>query len=228
MSNEDVVESHPLRVLDDKTGLPDAEMSLLLARSGVGKSAAMINFALDTLIQGGQVLHFCAAMHSEKVHEYYQEIFKDLSAQYPNTNAVSWDYVNNHLTVVSYSAPEKMVADISAEVATLYEGTHHKAALLIVDGLDFGEQTDHELEVVRNVASKHEVKTLASLRIHRKPTGDLDMDSPLEIARRHASHVYFMEPVPEKDHIDIDFMTADGPQKLPLFFCPHDLIFKMA
>ena len=66
MSEADVNESHPLRQLEQGGGLTDPGMSLLVARSGVGKSAALINFALDLLLQGKQVLHFTVGMPHDK------------------------------------------------------------------------------------------------------------------------------------------------------------------
>jgi hypothetical protein len=226
LSAEDVIENHPLRLLDQKTGLPEAELGIILARSGVGKSAALINFALDSLLKGEQVLHFCAGMASEKVHEYYREIYTDFTDLYCESKNTPWDELDRHLMVISYLDAEKMIADLDSEVETIHEGTKLSPRLIVVDGLDFDEQIEAALAKVKGCAQKHKSSLLASVRIHRDSSGEVDIEKPCATAASFSDHIYFMEPAPEQDRVKFDFMVDGKIQELPLYFDPHKLIFR--
>ncbi len=221
---EDVIESHPLRLLKGDDDLPKGEVSLLLARSGVGKSAALINFALEEILAARHVYHFSAGMPSEKTHQYYKKILGDYArANAPGANH-SYDEAYHHFTVVSYLDPVKMVEDMDAEIETLLAGTDIKPSLIIVDGLDFDDNTQAHMKVLNAIAHKHEVKMLTSLRIHRGGDGEVDLNGPKNAAKNHASHIYWLEPS-DRDHINLEFITKDGNHLLPVYFCPHKLIF---
>ncbi len=224
MSVEDVIESHPLRLLDDETKIPNGELSLLLARSGVGKSAVLINFALDRILQGERVLHFTAGMTSEKTHQYYQEILADHTRHYPQTNEFSWEATNRMFTVISYLESDQMIADLDAEAETLIASAHLSPGLVIVDGLDFDDHAEQSLKLLKSFAAKHGTKVLASMLIHRKPNGAIDVDSPVDVARAYSNHIYFMEP--KKERIHLEFLASSGSRQLPFYFCPHDFIFR--
>ena len=227
MSQEDVIEGHPLRMLKGDEGLPNGEASLMLARSGDGKSAALINFALDEMLQGNHVFHFDVGMPSDRVHEYYKNIFGAFASHYhPDKNA-TYDDLYNHFTVISYQDADRMVADLDAEIDTLLANANVKPSLILVDGVDFCENTVANIDTLNAVAAKHGVKMLASLRIHRKSGGELDLDGPRSAIAGKVSHAYWLEPDPEHDRINLEFLTEEGAEMLSLYFCPHELIFRV-
>nr|MDJ0840041.1 hypothetical protein [Acidobacteriota bacterium] len=119
MSEAELNESHPLRELEREGGLADPGMSLLVARGGVGKSAALINFALDLLLQDKQILHFSVGMPSEKTHQYYQRIHSDFIRDIPESKRKSWDQVYHNFTVISYLEQQNMIADLEKEIQTI-------------------------------------------------------------------------------------------------------------
>ncbi len=227
MNAEDVIESHPLRLLEGDKAIPKGEISLLLARSGVGKSAALINFALNEILQGNHVLHFSAGMASEKTHHYYQKIFNDYTKHHPEVPNGSWEEVYHHFTVVSYLDAGKMIEDLDTEIDTIISSTQVRPTLIVVDGLDFPEEADRKhLAAMEAVARKYNVKLLASLRIHRKMAGEVDLEGPFNQAKAFSSHIYFLEPDPERDRINLELINASGKELLAVSFCPHDFIFR--
>jgi hypothetical protein len=227
MSEADVNEGQPFRVLGDKVDLPNSDLSLVIARSGVGKSAALINFALEMLIQGKQVIHFTAGMTSEKAHQYYQEIFNDHISSYPPATKVTWDTIYNNFMVVSYMDPANMISDLQDELNTIISSSNLNPELILVDGLEVHDQTSQDLGRIKAVAMNGKVPLVASMRIHRTGEGNIDLDGPFKIARAHTDHIYFLEPAPEKDRINLERVSdPTHAQLLPIFFCPHNLIFR--
>ena len=226
MNAEDVIESHPLRLLEGRKAVPKGEVSLILARSGVGKSAAIINFGLDEILSGNQVYHFSAGMPSEKTHQYYQKILVDYTRIYPPTKDYAWEDVYQHFTVISYLDPEKMIEDLDSETETILSSTHLKPSLILIDGLDFGDNTGEHLAIMDRVAKKHNVKLLASMRIHRNAEGIVDLMGPVKVSQSLSDHVYFLEPDPAKGRVDLELVNQHGKELLPIYFCPNDFIFK--
>ncbi|CAM2009238.1 hypothetical protein [Acanthopleuribacter pedis] len=226
MIAEEVNDNHPLRLLDEKTGLPNAEISLILARSGVGKSAALINFAIDTLLDGHQVLHFSAGMDSAKVHDYYQEIYTAFLKFNPEDRSHPWEELNNHLMVVSYRDSQRMINDLDEEIETIHRQARLSPSLVIVDGLDFDGNAEGQLRRLHNLAGKHKLRILSSMRIHRNADGSLDLEGPRQIAMKQTSHLYFMEPHGSRSHLE--FQTPEGQTDLPVYFCHEHLVFRPA
>jgi len=228
MSEAEISDSHPLRQLEQGGGLADPGMSLLVARSGVGKSAALINFALDLLLQGKQVLHFTAGMPSEKTHQYYHKIYNDYTRHYPDQKKLSWEEVYHNFIVISYLEPGNMIADLEKEISTIITSASLNPHLIVVDGLEINEQTADTLRAINRAACTHKTRILASVRIHRTADGGVDLDGPLALISSHTEHIYYLEPEPSKDRIKVDKVTNGGLTELPLYFCPHDFIFRNA
>jgi len=229
MSEADNNESHPLRQLEKEGGLADPGMSLLVARSGVGKSAALINFALDLLLQGKHVLHFTADMTSEKAHQYYQKIYNDFSRSYPGSERPSWDDVYQNFTVISYLEPMNMIQDLEKEIGTVIESANVSPALIVVDGLEINDQTPDTLQSIQRAATAHKTRILASIRIHRDTNGHVDLERPLKLVANHTDFIYFLEPEPSRDRIKVDKVGQDGAlTAMPFYFCPHDFVFRHA
>jgi len=227
MNEADITESHPLRQLEKEGGLADPGMSILVARSGVGKSAALINFALDLLMQGKQVLHFTAGMPSEKTHQYYKKIYTDFTRAYPATDKKTWDEVYHNFIVISYLEPKNMIDDLEREIGTVISSAKLEPALIIVDGLEINDQTSETLQAIQRAATAHGTRILASVRIHRDTDGHVNLEGPLKLVSSHTEHIYFLEPEPARDRIKVDRVGTNGAlHAMPIYFCPHDFIFR--
>lgn len=224
MSDADATDTQPLAV-DALIDIPANSLSLFLARSGLGKSAVLINLALDQLNQGKQILHFTVGMASEKTHEYYKEVWQDYQ-KYHN-HGKTWDDIYNHFTVVSYRESANLIDDLEAEMATIVENSKIQPSMVLVDGLEVNEQTAADLGRIRAVAEKFHAPFVAAMNIHRNGNGSVDLEGPIAMAKENTNQVYWLEPSPENDRINIEKMTDATHAKLQnVFFCPHDMVFK--
>ncbi|NIP72782.1 MAG: hypothetical protein GWO16_06975, partial [Gammaproteobacteria bacterium] len=52
---------------------------VVVARTGIGKTAFLVGIALDQLLRGQRVLHVSMGHSVEKVCAYYDEIYADLA-----------------------------------------------------------------------------------------------------------------------------------------------------
>lgn len=228
MSNAEVLETHPLRIFerDPNGGFPESEVSLFFARSGVGKSGALINFAIDSMLGGNRVFHFSVGMTSDKVHQYYKEIYSQYRKAYQDNREMdNWDRLNQQLMVISYPSVGHMVDDLEREIQTIESSAHVEPAMVLVDGLDYSDQTEHHLNLLAQSAKKYEVKILAAIRVHRFADGGVDIEHPHQTARKYVRRIYFLDP--HKNVIKLESLTEDlaNPVEMPIHFNPSDLLF---
>ena len=81
MQKEDLIKKNPLRVLNPLSdeSLPDHRMGLVMARAGLGKTAILVQIAMDSMLRGQKVLHVSIGEDLGKAKAWYDDIFKYIS-----------------------------------------------------------------------------------------------------------------------------------------------------
>src|ERR1700748_1793703 len=81
MYRKEVNERSPMRVFEKSMhgGLGQGNVGLACARHGVGKTAVLVQIALDDLLRDRKVLHISHEHAVDHVRAYYDEIFHDLA-----------------------------------------------------------------------------------------------------------------------------------------------------
>src|SRR5574339_987740 len=81
MYRKEVNERSPMRVFEKSMhgGLGRGNIGVVVARPGVGKTALLVQIALDDLLRDRKVLHISHEHAVDHVRAYYDEIFHDLS-----------------------------------------------------------------------------------------------------------------------------------------------------
>ena len=80
MLKEDFIKKNPLRVLNplSSESLPDHRMGLVMARAGLGKTAILVQIAMDSLLRGKKVLHVSVGEGLDKAKAWYEDILSTL------------------------------------------------------------------------------------------------------------------------------------------------------
>ena len=80
MYRKEVNERSPMRVFEESIhgGLGRGKVGVLVARAGVGKTALLVQIALDDLLRNRKVLHISHLNAVDHVRSFYDEIFHDL------------------------------------------------------------------------------------------------------------------------------------------------------
>ena len=84
MLKRDLILKNPLSELGLTTDdiIPDAGFGAVLARAGVGKTAFLVQLALNSMLRGVNVLHISMYDPVDKVALWYKELFQRLAQQY--------------------------------------------------------------------------------------------------------------------------------------------------
>ena len=67
MGYEPLVQQNPLRVLN--MGKENNQMGLVMARAGLGKTALLVQIALDAILRGNRVIHVSVGESIDKTRK---------------------------------------------------------------------------------------------------------------------------------------------------------------
>ena len=81
---KELILRNPLRLMGDETDdiIPEGGFGAVLARAGVGKTALLVQLAVNALLRGNNVLHISLNDPVKKVSLWYKEVFNHLTKPY--------------------------------------------------------------------------------------------------------------------------------------------------
>ena len=76
MGKEELVLNNPLRALglEEKVKGDNQSMGLVMSRAGLGKTAILVQIALDSMLRGNKVLHVSIGESIDKARSWYNDI----------------------------------------------------------------------------------------------------------------------------------------------------------
>lgn len=184
MYRRDVNERSPMRVFEKSMhgGLGRGNVGVVASRPGVGKTALLVQIALDDLLRDRRVLHISHEHAVDHVRAYYDEIFHDLAqvSRLENVDAVRLD-VERHRLIFSHLDSEKSdprsirggsssITKILESIAFARDVAHFEPDVIAIDGFDFGRATDEALKALHNLARERSVELWIAATIDAAPT----------------------------------------------------------
>ncbi len=160
MAKQDLFESSPIRAFDGVTngGLKAGELGLVTAKKGLGKTSVLVQFGMDTLLNGKQLVHVSFDQHSSNVISWYDGIYTEISKKksIPNEADVKEQIVRNR-TILNFNQDnfnlEKVVNTLNALKAGGIE-----VATVVIDGVDFAKAQESDIQCVANYAKATKTK----------------------------------------------------------------------
>jgi hypothetical protein len=142
MLKEDLIKKNPLRIftpLSDES-LPDHRMGLVMARAGLGKTAILVQIAIDSMLRGLKVLHVSVGEDLDKAKAWYEDMFKYISegSQLENSAAIGNELMRNRMIMTfkeaAFSRPK-----LEERLNDLVYQNIFRPDIVVVDGYDFAE-----------------------------------------------------------------------------------------
>ncbi|MFC1523891.1 hypothetical protein ACFL6N_03785 [Thermodesulfobacteriota bacterium] len=170
MDKKDLIKNSPLRVLNpgiNGGGIPQ-RMGLVMARAGLGKTAILVQIALDNMLRGKKVLHISIGQGFEKTKMWYEDIFKDMveTFQLDRPFDVLADILPNRMIMTfnesSFSKPK-----LEERLNDLVYQNIFRPDCLMVDGFDFMDVDRQSLVDMRELMQAMELNVWYSAVIHR-------------------------------------------------------------
>jgi len=209
MGYEPLVKQNPLRVLNLAGN--EKKMGLVMARAGIGKTALLVQIALDTILRGKRVVHISIGENLEKTKLWYDDILhiilNESSVARPHELI---DMVQRHRMIMTFKESVFNRARLEERLDDLIQQDIFKPDCVVIDGFDF-EKTDHaSLEDIKNLMETLKLQTWYSSTCHR----DDDRVSAAGVpAPCHELDDLFETVVllkSEQDHIQLEIIRNNG------------------
>ena len=171
MLKNDLTLRNPMRLLGPSGGapLPPGGFGAVLARAGVGKTAFLVQLALDNLLQNRKVLHISLNDPVQKVALWYREVMATAGAgKSPRTTAPVWESLQPNLFIMTFRVEGFSVPKLEERVTDLTAQGIFAPQMILVDGLPFeGDAIAQLLREFKGLAGRLEVPSWFAVRTHR-------------------------------------------------------------
>ncbi len=178
MGYEPLVKQNPLRVL--KTGTENGkEMGLIMARAGLGKTALLVQIALDSILLGNRVVHVSIGESIDKTRAWYDDILRHIlqehSVDHPHELI---DMVQRHRMIMTFKEAAFNRPRLEERLNDIIMQDIFKPNCLVIDGFDFENADRQALEEIREMAETMSLQVWFSAVSHRKDTRVSDAGVP--------------------------------------------------
>jgi hypothetical protein len=194
MYRKEMNERSPMRVFERSMcgGLGRGNLGVVVAASGVGKTALLVQIALDDLLRDRRVLHISYEHGVDDIRAYYSAIFHDLSAssRLDEADAVKAD-IEQHRLIFSLSAHAESappsqrggrtsISKLLEVVGFARTYAHFEPDAVIVDGFELGAGGGEALGALRTLAEELNAEVWISVRSEDLPLASPSLPPPLE------------------------------------------------
>lgn len=156
----DLKVNNPLRALglENKAGGDlQAMMGLVMARAGLGKTAILVQFALDCMLLGNKVLHVSIGEGVDKTRTWYDDIMSLLT---DGEKIESIPEIMKNRMIMTFKESSFSKALLEERLDDLVKQNIYKPECLIIDGYDFVNNTKESLIDLRNFMNDRGLKMI--------------------------------------------------------------------
>lgn len=175
MLKNDLILRNPLRLLGTESheALPAGGFGAVLARAGVGKTALMVQLALNSLLRDQNVLHISLNDPVRKVSLWYEEVFRNIAAQYDDVQTRRLrESILTHRFIMTFQAGGFSVPVLQERLTEFAEQDIFTPRMVLIDGLPFDESTHAMLVALKKLAKNENFHVWFSVRTHRQDASE--------------------------------------------------------
>lgn len=170
MGYEPLANKNPLRVL--KIGKDSAsEMGLVMARAGLGKTALLVQIALDSILLGNRVIHVSIGESIDKTRAWYDDIIRHIlqeeSVSHPHELV---DMVQQHRMIMTFKESAFNRPRLEERLNDMIMQDIFKPNCVVIDGFDFENADRETIQDIRDMAESMSLQIWFSAVSHRNDT----------------------------------------------------------
>lgn len=155
MEKSDYFDFSPVRLFDKCTngGLKAGELGLVTAKKGLGKTSILVQFGMDSLSQGKQLVHVSFDQHSSNVISWYESIFTETlkKKNVSNASELKNEMVRNR-TILNFNQETFALGKVVNTLKALKDGGINVSAI-VVDGVDLSKVSADDMKSVKDFAA---------------------------------------------------------------------------
>ena len=166
MGYEPLVQQNPLRVLN--MGRENNQMGLVMARAGLGKTALLVQIALDAILRGKRVIHVSIGESIDKTRKWYDDILQSILQEHSVTRPHElMDMVARHRMIMTFKVAAFSRSRLEERLNDLILQDIFRPNVLIVDGFDFDGTSREALEDIKDLMDNMNMQAWFSAICHR-------------------------------------------------------------
>ncbi len=233
---KDVNERSPLRVFERSIhgGLGRGNIGLVMSRAGVGKTAFLVDVALDDCMRGRKVLHVDTEHTAERVRQYYEEVFRSLAENMDREEreAIHVEIERNRM-IHSFVGGSFHLDRLRQAMQYMKDHIDFVPGLIILDGYpqweEFNADQLHEsLDGIKQMARDTDTEVWLSAQGHREDERD-ELGVPLRLQPYLEYLSVVVRLVPESNQVRLQLIKDhDNPDlaNLHIELDPKTLLLK--
>jgi hypothetical protein len=230
MVKEDVVLRGPMRILGRSVDelLPSGHFGAVVARAGVGKTAFLIQIAMDYLIRGKNVLHVGLKDPVDKVTLWYKEVFRNATANWSRKQSQElWDALLPHRFIMTFRAQSFSVPTLEERLSDLSEQGVFIPDAIVIDGFDFTEPPRDTLLKLKSLVENHSLCAWFTVRTHRHEPPGAD-GIPVQLSGISDLFTALVELQPAENEVQVKSIkgVAESEDLPKMFLDPSTLLVK--
>lgn len=177
MLKQNLILRNPLRQLgyEDDDIIPVGGFGAVLARAGVGKTALLVQFALNTMLRGRRVLHVSLQDPVAKVDLWYRELFRHLAVQYQvGQIRTLWEEILPLRFIMTFKVEGFSAPRLRERLHDLMAQNIFRPDTIILDGLVFDDASPSVLADLKSMSEDLSLRTWFTVHVHRQVQADAD------------------------------------------------------
>ena len=230
MLKNDLILRNPLRQLGFETEdiLPAGAIGAVLSHAGVGKTALLVQLALNGMLRNQNVLHISLNDPVNKVNLWYSELFHHLAGRYEGAQINNlWESVLPHRFIMTFRVESFTVPKLEERLSDLTEQGIFSPTMMIIDGLHFDESRRSDLNDLKAIAAKNGIHIWFTVHTHRHESSGSD-GLPVSFSSIAGLFDLVLELQPEHADVHIKLLRGSGstPGGSPLLLDPSTMLIK--
>ncbi|PIE59888.1 MAG: hypothetical protein CSA32_01725 [Desulfobulbus propionicus] len=173
MGYKHLVNQNPVQMFN--TGSEKNQLGLVMARAGLGKTAILVQIALNSILQGNKVIHVSIGESIEKTRLRYEDIIQVITEGQDTTSELL-DLVNQNRMIMTFKESAFSRPRLEERLNDLVLQNIFKPNCLVVDGFDFVNADRSIIEDMKEFTEQMSLQSWFSAISHRdddrfSPTG---------------------------------------------------------
>lgn len=170
MLKKDLMLRNPLKAMfENEDGmLSPGRFGAILARAGIGKTSLLVQIALNSMLNGRNVLHISLNDPVKKVCLWYEEVFRNITNRHdrPVVNRL-WETALPHRLIMTFNVDGFSMPKLEERLDDLIEQNIYVPEVILIDGMPFTETTASALTELKTLAARLSASIWFTVKIHR-------------------------------------------------------------
>jgi hypothetical protein len=231
MLKQELILRNPLRQLGFETEdiLPAGGFGAVLAHAGVGKTALLVQLAMNGMLRNRNVLHISLNDPVNKVNLWYSELFQHLAGGGDEGKQITrlWESVLPHRFIMTFRVESFTVPKLEERLSDLTEQGIFTPAMMIIDGLHVDESLRTDLDDLKALAARNGIHVWFTVHTHRHELPGAD-GLPASFSAVAGLFDLVLELRPEHADVHIKLLRGKGatPAGPALLLDPSTMLIK--